>query len=152
MWAHFISCLRSEQSAAPMMEFTSTTALFNRLVIGVLCLIIMIFVYMWLFIFIHSALESKKFRQKMRMRLSSFQGISQLLRTIFSWGFLKVSARRFLRFHINCWRQRATAQLGRMAPDVPICTSKGELKSLLKDYIQRLPANCPLVLNFGSYT
>ena len=146
-------------SIMPLVKFadvitmsTPITTLSNPIVIFVLCLIIISFVYMWLFIFIHSAAESKKFQQKMWMRLSSFQGISQLLHTMFSWGFLKVSVRRFVRFHVNWWRQCATAQLGRMAPDVPICTSKGEVKSLLKDYIQRQPANCPLVLNFGSYT
>ena len=60
--------------------------------------------------------------------------------------------RRFVRFHVNWWHQRAIAELGRKAPDVPVCTATGEVKSLVRDYIQQLPDNCPLILNFGSYS
>ena len=79
-----------------------------------------------------------------------------MLKTIFDSGFIKVSIRRCYRFHAIRWpfsssSLPACAEVGKMAPDVSIYNIHGHPQRL-HEYIQTLPADCPLVLNFGSYT
>lgn len=45
-----------------------------------------------------------------------------------------------------------TAQFGKNALDGEVITLSGEKKSLLNDYIKKMPSGMPLVLNMGSYT
>ena len=79
-----------------------------------------------------------------------------MLRTIFDVGFIKISLRRCYRFHAIRWpfsssSLPACAEIGKIAPDVSIYNIHGHPQRL-HEYIQALPADCPLVLNFGSYT
>ena len=120
------------------------------------CVCFFLFFYVWLFALIRSAVESKKTRLKFRQRFSTFHGTWLMLKTIFDSGFIKVSIRRCYRFHAIRWpfsssSLPACAEVGKMAPDVSIYNIHGHPQRL-HEYIQTLPADCPLVLNFGSYT
>ena len=111
---------------------------------------------MWLFALIRSAVESKKMRIKFQQRFSTLHGTWLMLRTIFDVGFIKISLRRCYRFHAIRWpfsssSLPACAEIGKIAPDVSIYNIHGHPQRL-HEYIQALPADCPLVLNFGSYT
>ena len=115
-----------------------------------------LFIYVWLFSMLRAAFESKKTRLKFRQRFSTLHGTWLMLRTIFDVGFIKVSIRRCYRYHMIRWpfahsSLPVCAEIGKMAPDVSIYNIHGHPQRL-HEYIHALPPDCPLVLNFGSYT
>jgi len=85
------------------------------------------------------------------MRVCGYQN-GGFLWTLCSWHYFTWSLRQMLQHHYLQLFPGTIAAPGQQAPDAEIVTLTGQAKSLLKDYIQALPADVPMVLNFGSYT
>jgi len=75
-----------------------------------------------------------------------------ILKTVLTWGYAKASFRRF-RVDLVAWlRGEVKAMLGAKAPDADLVGLDGKKLSLLRDFVDKMPAGMPLVLNFGSFT
>lgn len=73
-----------------------------------------------------------------------------LLNSVLTIGYAKASWRRFYTDVISL--NEPKAKIGLSAPDACLVNLAGKKLSLVNDYINKLPSNVPLVLNFGSFT
>lgn len=69
-----------------------------------------------------------------------------------TWGYLKASFRRFWVHYRRVILSRPPVQVGKAAPDARLVSLQGSDRSLLRDYVQKMPQGMPLILNMGSYT
>lgn len=75
-----------------------------------------------------------------------------ILKTVLTWGYAKASFHRF-RVDLAAWLMREPkAQVGQKAPEASLVSLDGKCLSLLNDYVSKMPAGMPLVLNMGSFT
>ena len=72
--------------------------------------------------------------------------------TLASWDYFTWSLRRVTKHHYLKLFPGTMAAPGQQAPDAELVTLTGETKFLTRDYFNKLPADMPIVLNFGSYT
>ena len=72
--------------------------------------------------------------------------------SVFTWGYFKSSFRRFSNYYKNKLLGTPVASAGKAALDARLVDLQGNEKSLLRDYILRMPKGKPLFLNMGSYT
>ena len=75
-----------------------------------------------------------------------------ILVTVLTWGYAKATWRRFRVDLAAWWRRETKAMLGARAPDAKLVGLDGKELSLLADFVNKMPAGMPLVLNMGSMT
>ncbi len=108
------------------------------------------FLYSWQFIFLHGSSPSGKAYDLFVKKVCS-SGDVDFLKTILTFGYYKKSFSRMIWYYRLKFFPVPTATLGESAPDAKIVTLDGQVKSLLKDYIN-VNSDIPLILNMGSYT
>jgi hypothetical protein len=75
------------------------------------------------------------------------------MKTLLTFGFMKASFRRCVRFHQNWLNKCPVAEEGKPALDAKLVSLKdGSTKSLLQDYVLKQPKGKPLILNMGSFS
>ena len=75
-----------------------------------------------------------------------------ILVTVLTWGYTKATWRRFRVDFGAWWRREPKAMEGQKAPDAKLVDLDGKELSLVGDFISKMPAGMPLVLNMGSMT
>jgi hypothetical protein len=114
---------------------------------------VVLFLYIFLFIFLSGEGNRGRAYDKFIMAICSPQGDGAFFMTVFTFGYLKRTWKRFLQHYRLKLFPQPTATLNKPAPDAAVVTLSGEKRSLLKDFIQETQKmNMPLILNMGSYT
>jgi len=108
--------------------------------------------YIWAFVFLHGSSPGTDSKNDafINKTCSPTKGI---FATVWTWGYFLNGWRRFSQFYRLVFFPRPMAKLGKRAVDATVYTVKdGEEKSLLRDYVDKMPKGMPLILNIGSYT
>jgi hypothetical protein len=127
---------------------------FNYIVGGVAIAAIALFLYIFAFVFLPSDPEStNKGRpyDKFIMDTCSPKGDAAFFQTVFTFGYLKRTTKKFFQYYRLKLFPQPQASVGRPCPDATLVTLEGKIKSLIDDYVKKEP-NMPLILNMGSYT
>lgn len=113
-----------------------------------------IFLHGWTFILTHGSTPSKdKSYNQFVMRVSSPRGAFDFIKSLFSYGYLKLSFGMMVKHYMNLVLPIKTARVGRGCEDAKLICLDGKERSLLLDYVfPNVKSKIPLVLNFGSYT
>ena len=106
--------------------------------------------YVWIFIFISGSANKGQPYDKFIMDICSSSTFS-FFKTLLSWGYFKRSFKTFYRHYRLKFFPVHFAELGKKSPDAKLIDLDGNVKSLLKDYIEK-SYSMPLILNMGSYT
>jgi hypothetical protein len=118
---------------------------------GVLAVVIplVVFVYVAGFMFIQGSVPKGRKHDKWINDTCAPEG---LLKSVLTWGYLKASFKKFRDFYRLRLFPQPTATTGKPAVDATVVDMNGKEKSLLNDYILKMPKGMPLILNMGSYT
>ena len=106
-------------------------------------------VYVFGFIFIHGSVPGGSKHDNWINETCAPEGLQK---SVFTWGYFKASFRRFYNHYKILLLQPPIATLGKPAVDARLVDLQGNPKSLLQDYILRMPKGKPFILNMGSYT
>jgi hypothetical protein len=117
-----------------------------------------LFIYVCGFIFVDLIFYQKsgpKPETKHTQFIDSVSAANMLnfMKTLLTFGFMKASFRRCVRFHQNWLNKCPVAEEGKPALDAKLVSLKdGSTKSLLQDYVLKQPKGKPLILNMGSFS
>jgi hypothetical protein len=117
-----------------------------------------LFIYVCGFIFVDLIFYQKsgpKPETKHTQFIDSVSAANMLnfVKTLLTFGFMKASFRRCVRFHQNWLNKCPVAEEGKPALDAKLVSLKdGSTKSLLQDYVLKQPKGKPLILNMGSFS
>ena len=106
-------------------------------------------VYIFGFIFIHGSAPTGTQHDKWITETCAPEGLQK---SVFTWGYYKAGMRRFYNHFKILLLRPPSATLGKPAVDARLIDLQGNPKSLLQDYISRIPKGKPFILNMGSYT
>ena len=110
-----------------------------------------LFLHSFLFIFTSGSKPGENSLSKFIHNVCS--GKKGLMVTVLTWGYYKASLRRFFQHYRLLIFPQPKAKCGCKAPDALLVDpNTNETKSLVKDFIDKVPKGIPLVLNMGSYT
>lgn len=107
------------------------------------------FLHVWLFVFTHEGAE-KQPSMGYKQFVMNMCGGDKFVFSLFSFGYLKLAWKRFLRYYCDKIWTKPKAKLGKACPKLTVVTLDGKHKCLLQDYIAK--SDKPVILNFGSYT
>jgi hypothetical protein len=121
-----------------------TAVLFIVVVVAVL-----IYALMYMFLMGSSPGDNPALDAFIQSTLSSKSDKNGFMKSVFTFGYMKASLRRFWAAH-RVYFSMTVAEKGKTAPDALVVTIRGEEKSLRGEYIKK--TSVPLILNMGSYT
>jgi hypothetical protein len=112
---------------------------------------VLLFLHVFLFIFTSGSSPGKDAAQDEFIDQTCAPN-KTLINTVVTWGYFKATWRRCKNYYRLLLFPQPRAILGKIAPDAKIVNLTGEEKSLVSDYISKMPMGMPLILNMGSYT
>ena len=118
------------------------------LIIGLILLVLIFYIFAFIFVS-GSSPSGKPYDSFVDKTCSPSQ--TAFFKTVFTWGYFKASYRRFHNFYKLKILRRPQASLGSKCPcDINLIRLDGSTKSLGAYLLEA--GDCPVVLNFGSYT
>lgn len=108
-----------------------------------------LFLHIWLFVFTHGSAPSGKPYDDFVMKLSSPTGMVNFVRTVFTFGYLKLSFKRFLRYYSQKIWPIPLATRGQKCPNAELVDLDKKPTSV-SDFLKSVPKSQPVILNIGS--